>query len=127
MARQIIILENHTPGAGPTEPQIYKYLFWLNVPVGRQPYFANAAATSAANKGPNAATAAELLAIQNGAVKEVIETINVAPGTSIAQIQAILTSALTAAQSALSSPSANPWVHYGSSHDGSIWTINTVA
>lgn len=127
MARQIIILEDLNPGRGPNEPLIYRYALWLSVPSARQTFFANASATSAVALGPNKATATELTAIQSGAIKEVVDTINISPGTTLAQIEATLQAVFTAAQALLNSSAANPFDHYGTEWDGTSWTVNTVA
>jgi hypothetical protein len=127
MARQIIVLERVNPQAQSSEPLIYRYALWLSVPSARQPFFANASATSAVASGPNKASAGELTAIQNGSIKEVVDTINVPPGTTLAQVETQLQAIFTAAQTALNASTANNWDHYGSSFDGTTWTINTVA
>ncbi len=126
MARQIIILEDVTPDRGIGEPLVYRYVFWLAVPSARQAFYANATATSQVSKGPNAASAGELSAIQSGAILEIVEMINVV-GLNLTQIEAALVTRFTVAQAALNSASANSWDHYGSSYDGSSWTVNTVA
>jgi len=125
MARQIIMLEDVTPNRGASEPLIYRYAMWLSVPSARQAFYANASATSAVSKGPNAATAGELTAIQNGSILEVVETINVI-GMNLAQIEAALVARFTQAQTFLNGQGSNSWDHYGTFWDGATWTLNTV-
>lgn len=122
MARKIIVLENQNPGRSGGDPIAYRYAFWLDVPVARRPFFANASATSAVKD----ATAGELSAIQSGAVKEVVDTFSYPDGSTLAQIQAGLVALYNASQSALNSSAANPYDHYGTSWDGNAWTISTV-
>ncbi len=123
MARQIIILENQNPGRSGGDPIAYRYAFWLSVPSARQTFLANATATSAV-KG---ATAAELTAIQNGSIKEVIGDFSVGAGTTIAQIETGLAALFASAQTALNSAAQNRWDHYGTTWDGTTWTTVTVA
>ena len=123
MARQIIILENQNPGRGATDPISYRYAFWLSVPFARQTFFANATATSSVRD----ASAGELTAIQSGSIKEVVAVFTVIPGTTIAQIESSLVTQFSAAQTALNSLAANSWDHYGTTWDGTTWTLNTVA
>lgn len=125
MARQIIILENLVPARGATDPLTYRYAFWLNVPVARQPFFANATATSQVT----GATTAEITAIQSGAIKESVGTFSVPAGTTLPQIEAGLVSLFTAENAALASSAANQWDHYGTAYDPSTtsWTIATIA
>ena len=123
MARQIIILENQIPGRGSTDPISYRYAFWLSVPASRQSFFANASASSSVKD----ATAGELTAIQSGAIKELLGVFQSPPGTTIAQIEASLAAQFATAQTALNSAAQNPWDHYGTTWDGSTWTLVTVA
>ncbi|GAC1502566.1 MAG: hypothetical protein NVS1B6_09320 [Steroidobacteraceae bacterium] len=125
MSRQIIILENQIPARGDSEPVSYRYAFWLAVPLSRQPFRAKLQAT--ATSAVNTATAAEILAIQNGSVKEEVGIFSQPPGTNISQIQALLQVAYTDRQAAINSAAAHPWDHYNSSFDGAAWTIVTVA
>lgn len=123
MARKIIILENQTPGRQATEPISYRYAFWLAVPAARQSFFANATATSAVKD----ASASEISAIQSGSIKEQVSVFTVPPGTTLAQIESSLATQYAAAQTALNAQSANPWDHYGTTWDGTSWTVVTVA
>jgi len=123
MARQIIILENQIPGRGATDPISYRYAFWLSVPTARQPFVANATAASNVKD----ATAGELSAIQSGAIKELVGVFSAAPGTTIGQLESYLAAQFAAAQSAFNSSSQNPWDHYGTTWDGTTWTLVTVA
>lgn len=97
----------------------FRYVFWVTVPSSRQSFYANPSATSAVKD----ASSAELLAIQNGQVLEKQDIGMYVAGTSISSIQADLISKWNTYQAYINS--ANPWQYYGSSWDGSVWTVNT--
>lgn len=99
----------------------FRYVFWLAVPAARQTFYANPAATSVVKD----ATTAELQAIQNGAVIEEQYTDNYAAGTLIAAIQASLIAKYNARQTVINN--TNPWQYYGSSWDGTSWTVKTTS
>lgn len=117
MARQIIILDQ----VGLPSDSNYNVAFWLAVPAARQLFYANATAKSQVI----GATANEVTAIQSGAVLEVITQYTHIKGTSLAAIEADLQAAYAAAQTALNNN--NQFNHYGTSWDGTTWTIVTVA
>ncbi len=123
MARQVIILENQTPNRGSTDPISYRFAFWLSVPAPRQTFLANATATSVV-KG---LTAGELTAIQNGSIKEEVGIFQEVAGTTISQIEVKLAAAFTTRQTAINNGSTNLWDHYGTTWDGTTWTLVTVA
>lgn len=125
MARRIIILEDLRPGSA-DGASVYRYALWLDVPLARQTFYANGSATSAVNKGLNAASAAELSAIQSGAILEIVEQIDVR-GLTLAQIQSALVSRFNTVQAFVNGAGANSWDHYGTVWDGTVWTLNTVA
>ena len=117
MARKIIILERlNIPS-----DQDYRVAFWLDVPVARRPFYANAAATSAVKD----ATQAEIDAIKAGAV---VEETMVVPARASAT-QAVLLAALVTRYNARQAEitARNPWARYGSFWDGTSWTAVAVA
>lgn len=95
----------------------FRYIFWLSVPATRQTFYANASATSNVKD----ATAGELTAIQNGQVLEEVYTGNYPAGTPIATIQSDLAAKYTARQTVITN--LNPWLYYGTSWDGTTWTV----
>lgn len=113
MARQIIIQDRINI---PSDFS-FKYVFWLSVPASRQTYYANAAATSVVKD----ATAGELSALQTGAVIEQTYTGNYVAGTPISTIQADLIAKYNAAQTIITN--INPGQYYGTSWDGTTWTV----
>lgn len=115
MARKIIILDQ----VGETGD--FRVVFWLDVPVARQRFYANAAAKSAFLD----ATTDETTALQTGAVTEVVERFNRPFGGTLAALR----TALIARQAALQADvtNNNPWNRYGSSYDGTTWTAVAVA
>jgi len=117
MARKIIILDR----TGLPSDQNYRVAFWLDVVAARQPFYADAAATTQVKD----ATAPELAAIQSGAVIE--EVIEVPSPASTGQA-ALLAASVTRYNARQAEVTArNPWARYGSFYDGSTWTGVTVA
>lgn len=78
MARQAIILER----LHPTRVD-YRSVFWLNVPVGRETYYADATFESAV---PNTASS-ELTEIREGRVLEKVDRFQAPPGLSNADLK----------------------------------------
>jgi len=117
MPRLNVIVLDQTPDDAST----YNVLFWADVPAARQSFYANASAKSRWN----AATAADNTALQNGSVVEKLAVERVPPGTSIAQIETFLQQRWTDYQNLITN--FNPWIHYGSTWDGTTWVITTGA
>jgi hypothetical protein len=120
MARKIIVLDQQ----GLPSDANFRVAYWLDVPVARQPFYADAAATSVVI-GPNGTTAGELSAIRSGAVMEVVEVIPKPAGTTAAQLRATAEARFAELQNTLNTQ--NKWSRYGSSFDGTAWTNVTVA
>ena len=93
MARKIIVLDQ----VGLPSDSIYNVAFWLLVPTARQPFHANATATSRVV----GIQAAELSAIQAGQVVEVVEAVPYVIGTPLSTIQADLIARYNIAQTAV--------------------------
>lgn len=117
MARKVIILDR----TGLPSDQNYRVAFWLDVPAARQPFHANAAATSVVV----GATVDEIAAIKAGAVVE--EVVEVPAPTSATQ--GALLAAIVARYNARQADftAQNRWARYGSYYDGTSWTGVTVA
>jgi len=111
----IIVLEQADDGV------TYRYAMWADAPSARQSFYANPAAKSAWS----GATTTDNTNLQSGAVVEKISTIKVTPGTTLGQIEAFLQSIWTAYQAQITA--SNPWVRYGSTWDGSTWTLTGVS
>ena len=114
MAKQIIVLDR-------TDTNTFNVAFWLAVPTTRQPFYANSAATSTYKS----ASAAELTAIQSGAVVEQVDNFAFIASQTIASIMSFLQTEFTARQLVITN--ANPWNRYGSFFDGATWTAGGVA
>jgi hypothetical protein len=108
--KQVIILEK-LPG-----PVTFRYLLWAAVPLARQPFYVNAAATTAYKS----ATAQELQDIKDGKVVERVET-GSWPGMNLAQVQTHLQDRWTAFQSEITNE--NTFQRYGTNWDGTTWTM----
>lgn len=120
MARQTIILER----VGYPSDDAFRVAYWLDVPAARQPFYAQPAFVSAVI-GTEAPDAAELAALRNGAVVEVVEDVFVPVGTTVAQFRARVVARRAALQAEVTN--RNLWARYGSFHDGTSWTAKGVA
>jgi|SRR5215469_16247050 len=97
----------------------YRFMMWADVPAARQQYYANANAKSAWN----GATAADNTNLQTGSVVEQVTVQRIPGGSSLAQIENFLQNAWTNFQNNVNNN--NPWLRYGSTWDGTTWTILT--
>lgn len=100
-----------------TNDNEFSYVLWADVPVARQPFYANANAKSAWA----GATTADNTALQNGSVVEQSGAQRVPVGATTAQMQAFLQQRWTDYQAAITA--ANPWQRYGSTWDGTTWVL----
>jgi hypothetical protein len=105
----------------PEDVNTYQVVLWADVPVARQTYYANPNAKSAWS----GATTTDNTNLQTGAVVESIASQRVPPNTPLAQIEAFLQQQWTAYQNQITN--YNPWIHYGSTWDGTTWTVLTGA
>lgn len=117
MARKIIQLER----TGMPSDQNFRVAMWLDVPVARQSFYADAAKTSAV-KG---ATQAEIDAIKAGAIVEVIEVIPKLAAGTVAEWRNDAEALYARRQQELNN--RNPYARYGTFWDGATWTPVTVA
>lgn len=99
----------------------YRFALWADVPAARQTFYANPKATS----GWTGATAADITALQNGSVVEYVSTQKIPTGATLAQVEGWLQTAWTDFQAKITN--YNPWIHYGSTWDGTTWTVVTGA
>jgi hypothetical protein len=113
---RVIILDQD-----PNIPGDYRFLMWADVPSARQSFYASPGAVSAWA----GATAADNTALQNGSMTERLTSQRIPSGVGIAQIEAFLQSQWNAFQTSVAN--SNPWLHYGSTWDGTTWSIVTVA
>jgi hypothetical protein len=102
-------------------PNAYNVVFWADVPAARQTYYANANAKSLWQ----GAQAADTTALQSGAMVEIVQPHVMSPGTTLAQIEAYLQGQWQNFQNNITNN--NPWIHYGSTWDGTTWTVTTGA
>jgi hypothetical protein len=101
-------------------PLSYNAIFWADVPAARQPYYANPNATSAWLN----VQAADLTALQNGSMVEQVLTHQLPSGTTMAQAMSYLQAQWQNYQNQITN--YNPWLHYGSTWDGTQWVVTTV-
>ena len=113
MARlKIIILE--------TWPGKINYVFWVDVPLARQPFYADAGKVSAWKD----ATAADNAALQNGSVTERAHHLDIDAGVSDADRRLALRRDWQEFQARINN--YNPWSKYGTTFD-TVWTAGGVA
>ena len=121
MARlNIIILDR----SDPTNPNVYRYVFWADVPSARQPFYAALAGPTAVSAWKDA-LAADNTALQNGSVVEKVDTIQVPSHATLAQIRVFLQDKWAEYQAAITA--RNPWQRYGTTWDGTTWTAGGVS
>lgn len=113
MARKIVVLNRVDI------PSDFNFMvaFWPTVPTQRQTYYANANKTSQVRT----ITAPELAELQSGQITEVVKKMNFSAGTP----QGIITSALVAEFNKIQDEvnGYNEWNYYGTSWDGTSWTL----
>ncbi len=113
MARQIIIQRRINI---PSDFS-FSFVFWASVPSQRQSFYANPTITTSVKD----ATSGELTALQMGQVVELQATANYIVGTPMGAIQSDLIAKFNTFQVQITNQ--NPWAFYGTSWDGSTWTI----
>jgi hypothetical protein len=113
---RVIILDQTSDDAN-----TYNCVMWADVPAARQSYYANANAKSAWN----GATAADNTNLQTGVMVEQLTVQRVPPNTPLAQVEAFMAQLWQNYQTQITGN--NPWIHYGSTWDGTTWTILTGA
>ena len=111
MAKKIIFLERLS-----TQKASFRVAYWADVPSARQTFYADASKASAWGD----ASAAEIIALQNGSVVERVETFSAQVQRTRAEIKMALQVRWVAFQAEINA--ANPWNFYGSSWDGTAWT-----
>ena len=94
---------------------------WADVPVERQPFYADPAKTSAWKD----ALAADNTALQTGAVVELLRHFDFPGGENLAGVKSELVAAWNGFQAKVTA--SNPWRRYGTVWDGASWTNGGVA
>jgi hypothetical protein len=109
---RVIILERDADTNG------FRYAMWADVPVARQEFYTRPAGTVSVW---NDALVADNAALVSGAVAERVSTQRVQGGSTITQIEGFLESRWNDFQAEVNS--SNPWQRYGSTWDGTTWTV----
>ena len=110
----VIVLDQHLD-----DLNTYNVVLWADVPAARQARYANASAKSAWS----GATAADNTNLQTGVMVESQFSQRIPAGSTLPQIEAFLQTAWQNFQNRINSD--NPWVRYGSTWDGTTWTVLT--
>lgn len=100
---------------------VYGYVFWADVPVLRQSFYANPTATSVWKD----ALAGDVASLRDGSVVERVGELRLSSGASLAQAQAELESRWQAFQTEITN--TNPWIRYGTTWDGTTWVAGGVS
>lgn len=108
---RIIILERPDRD----DPNTYNYVFWADVPIERQPFYAQAGKLSVWKD----ALTADSAAIAAGEVVERQGTIKVPSGATVGQIQGYLEARHAAFQADITNN--NQWNRYSTTWDGTTW------
>ena len=118
---KVIVLEKD-PGA----PH-YTYVLWADVPTARQALYAAAWGPTRVSAWKDATNGAgsDNEKLQNGSVVETQQSIDVPVGWTLAQIEAEVQIRWTAYQNKITT--ANPWIRYGTTWDGTTWILTGVA
>jgi hypothetical protein len=103
---------------------ILNVALWADVPAARQRFYAAAWGPSRVSAWLDA-TAQDNANLQNGSVVERVIQLQTAPGTPISSLEPLAVAEAQNFQASITS--TNPWAVYGSSYDGTAWTIVTVA
>lgn len=106
-------------GQDPINVNTYNVLYWADVPAARQPFYANSAAVSAWAQ----ATTVDNQNLQSGAVVESATVQTFPAGTVIGTIETYLQNEWSKYQAYINN--FNPWIHYGSTWDGTTWNITS--
>jgi len=108
----VIVLDQHRDDAN-----TYNVVLWADVPVARQTQYASTGAKSAWS----GATAQDNTNIASGSVAERVAIQRIPQGASLAQIEQFLQNLWTDYQNQINNN--NFWLHYGSTWDGTTWTV----
>jgi hypothetical protein len=100
-----------------SNPLTFRFLVRADVPLARQPFYADAEFVSAY---PDT-LAADLVALRAGQVTEQVSEVQTGNST-VAQIKAELIQTQQAFQAAVNAAAANKWTYYGTAFDGTTWT-----
>jgi hypothetical protein len=103
------------------DPQVYRFALWADVPVARRPFYASSGALSSWT----GATAGDLANLVSGSVTEKVETLRVQEGVTLGQARTLIQAAWADFQAAVTTQ--NPWSRYGTTWDGTTWTVGGVA
>lgn len=133
MARKITILELLADNA---DAQIYRVVFWLTAPTGREPYYADGAKASVMAGTTAAPTTAELAALRDGKVVEVVDNVSLDKKSptdghvyTLAEFNAAATAKLQAQHTAMQGQVDlyNPRRFYGTTwSDENGWVVKTL-
>jgi len=109
---RVIILERDS------DSNTFRYVLWADVPAARQSFYAMPAGTVSAWSG---ALPADNAAIVNGSVTELVGTQRVPASSTLPQIEAFLETIWTSFQAQINN--SNPWQRFGSTWDGTTWSV----
>src|SRR5262245_1527606 len=95
----------------------FRFVMWADVPAARQSRYADPNKVSVWT----GATTQDNTDLKAGVFTEKVSTQRIVPGTPMAQIEVFLQNQWSAFQNEINA--ANPWQRYGSTWDGTTWTV----
>ena len=111
----------------------WRCAFWADVPAARQALYANKEVlvngvwTLVPRRSAwRDALTADNTALDNGSMTELVDTVSVDPTLTVVQIEALLQTRWQAFQDQVNI-AAHPWKRYGSTWDGTTWTITNIS
>lgn len=110
---RIIILEQD-------DPQTFRYALWADVPAARQAMYANPSAASVWS----GATAQDLANLRSGAMVEHTDKLSVQKGETVLKARTILQANWQGFQDRITAEAK--WTRYGTTWDGTTWTVGGV-
>lgn len=111
---KVIVLEQ-------SDARTFRYALWADVPLARQPFYANTSASSVWKD----ATLSDITALRNGEVVERVDIFSVPEGTLIGSVRTHLRALWQAHQDRVTAEAR--WSRYGTTWDGTTWTAGGVA
>ena len=112
MAKKIVVL---TKEPNPNEI-VFDYIFWLDVPVNYQPFYADPNAVSSYKE----ATTQEVDDLKLGKVYEMRNNAVFSKTDTVGNIKSFLVTKFNQEQVIINAK--NPWIYYGTYWDGASWT-----
>lgn len=113
--KQVIVLTITNPW--PVQNSI-EFCMWASVPTARTAFYVQSSTWQSVYAG---ATTTELAALRAGQYTEQVQIASLPISATVANVKTVLQDAFTIFQNSINNSTA--WQYYGSSYDGSSWTL----